>query len=63
MTTGDECHQYADECVRWAAKAKTEDERKTFLDMARAWIQAALLFGGGTAPGATNRTTPLPAQD
>lgn len=49
MTTADECQQYAKECVHWAAQAKTENERKAFLDMARAWRQAALRFGDGTA--------------
>jgi len=62
MTTVDECQQYAKECVRWAAQAKTEDERTAFLDMARAWTQAARRFTGGTALRATDMRTAPPAQ-
>jgi hypothetical protein len=32
-----------EECLRWARNAKTEDERKAFLDMARTWTKAASL--------------------
>jgi hypothetical protein len=62
MTTPDECRQYADECVRWAARAKTQDERQAFLDMASAWTQAALRFAGGAASDATAMMTSPPAQ-
>jgi hypothetical protein len=41
MTTSDEYQRFADECMGWARGAKTEAERKAFLDMARAWMQAA----------------------
>ena len=44
METAAECHQYAEECVRWAARAKTEEQRKGFLEIARAWKEAALLL-------------------
>ena len=47
METAVECHQYAEECVRWAARAKTEEQRKGFLEMARAWREAALLLEEG----------------
>jgi hypothetical protein len=46
MRTATEYQQYAAECTRWANKAKTEAERKAFLDMARAWVQAATRVGG-----------------
>ena len=42
MQTAAECHQYARDCVRWAARSKTEKQRKGFLEMARAWREAAL---------------------
>jgi hypothetical protein len=42
MATSGEYREYAKECVRWAAHAKTEDERTAFLDMARAWTLAAI---------------------
>jgi hypothetical protein len=32
--------KYAEECLRWACDAGTDEERKAFLDMARTWIQA-----------------------
>src|ERR1700730_3257471 len=46
MTTPDEYQQFAEECLRWARDAKTDADRKTFLDMARIWTKAA----GGNAP-------------
>ena len=39
MKTAEEYRQYAEECIRWAGKAKTEEERKSFLDMAFAWTR------------------------
>jgi len=41
MTTDQEYQSYARECILWARAAKTEAERKAFLDMARAWATAA----------------------
>ena len=43
MTTKAEYQQYAGECIRWAAKANTEGERRTFLEMADAWTRVALV--------------------
>jgi hypothetical protein len=37
-----EYRQYARECVRWAAEAKDQEDRETFLEMARAWTRVAL---------------------
>jgi hypothetical protein len=61
MTTPDECRRYAHECVLWAARAKTDDERQAFLDMASAWTEAALRLGGGAASHATAMMTTPPA--
>ena len=44
MQASTECHQYARECIRWAARAKTEEQRKGFLEIALAWREAALLI-------------------
>ena len=44
METAAECHQYAEECVRWAARAKTEEPRKGFLEIAHAWKEAAFVL-------------------
>jgi hypothetical protein len=43
MQTAAECHQYARESVRWAARAKTEEQRRGFLEIGRAWREAAFL--------------------
>ncbi len=42
MNNASAYRQYARECVESAAKASTEVERRTFLDMARTWEHAAL---------------------
>jgi polyhydroxyalkanoate synthesis regulator phasin len=41
MTTTEEFRKFADECMKAAREAKTDVERKAFLDMARAWTKAA----------------------
>jgi hypothetical protein len=33
--------QYAQECVRWAAEAASQEDRETFLQMAKAWTRIA----------------------
>jgi hypothetical protein len=33
--------EYADECMDWAKSAKTDRERKIFLEMAATWLDAA----------------------
>ena len=47
MTTPDEFRQFADECLQAAREAKTDAERKAFLDMAKAWTKAAAQLTGG----------------
>jgi hypothetical protein len=43
MSTVDEYHSFARDCLRWAARARTEEQRKQFLALAHEWRQAALL--------------------
>ena len=43
MLAVDEHHKYARDCLRWAARARTEEQRKQFLTLAHDWRQAALL--------------------
>ena len=43
MTMQSEYRKYAQECVRWAAEANSINERKIFLDMAKAWTSVALI--------------------
>jgi hypothetical protein len=42
--------KYAEECLRWACDAGSDEERKAFLDMARTWIQAAAQHDSAFAP-------------
>jgi hypothetical protein len=50
MTPVIEYLQLANECLRWADSAEAKDQRKAFLEMARAWTQGALLAQGTTIP-------------
>jgi hypothetical protein len=43
MTTAAEYREYAHECARWAAEAKSDEMRQAFLDMANHWLAAAVL--------------------
>jgi hypothetical protein len=42
MATASEYHQYARECLESADRATSENDRKQFINMARAWTVAAL---------------------
>ena len=46
MSTVDEYHKYARDCLRWAARAQTEEQRQRLLSLARDWTQAALGLEG-----------------
>ena len=46
MTTAEEYRHIAEEFFRLAHDAKTEEERKRFLDMALKWSEAAARGGG-----------------
>jgi hypothetical protein len=50
MATVKDFREFADECMRWAVQAHTEDHRKAFLQMASAWTQAALRLEGVLIP-------------
>jgi hypothetical protein len=39
MTTAAEYREYAHECARWAAEAKSDEMRDAFLDMANHWLR------------------------
>jgi hypothetical protein len=49
MSTVDEYHHFARDCLRWAARARTEDQRKQLLTLANDWTQAALRLEGAPA--------------
>ena len=43
MSTLSDYRQYAHECARRAAEAKDDQDRRTFLEMAKAWTRVALV--------------------
>jgi hypothetical protein len=45
-TTATEYRDFAAECLRWATEVDSEDDRKSFLDMARDWTLAAMRLEG-----------------
>jgi hypothetical protein len=56
MSTVEEYHKSARDCLRWAAKARTEEQRKQFLSLAHDWTQAAFANGGGLEEIMNSRT-------
>ena len=50
MSTVDEYRKYARDCLRWAARARTEEQRKQFLGLAQDWTQAASGLEGVQVP-------------
>jgi hypothetical protein len=58
MATVNEFRQFADECLRWAADAESEEHRNAFLGMARAWTQAALRMEGVLIPDMDEQDVP-----
>jgi hypothetical protein len=43
MSEASQFRQYADEALRWAAQATTEKERRSLLQLARTWTEAAAM--------------------
>ena len=62
MTTAEEYRQYANECLRFADEAKTDDQRQAFLDMARDWTLAAMRLEGTLRPDQSDRAVPVDQQ-
>ena len=50
MPDKEEFLRYADEAMRSAVHAKTNEEKQAFLDMARTWGQAAAQLNGNPIP-------------
>jgi len=50
MTSADEYHRYARECLQWASEAESEEQRANFFAMARTWMQAALQMARASSP-------------
>jgi hypothetical protein len=49
MPSAKEYREYVDECIGWAKTAETDHERDIFLQMAKAWMEAALIANGASA--------------
>jgi hypothetical protein len=43
VSSAEDYRAYANECFDWARTARTEREREIFLQMARTWLEAAVL--------------------
>jgi hypothetical protein len=43
MSEANQFRQYADEALRWAAKAATEKEKRSLMRLARTWAEAAVM--------------------
>jgi hypothetical protein len=41
LMTYDQYRQFADACIRWAKNAKSEEKRRSFLEIAAAWADLA----------------------
>jgi hypothetical protein len=56
MLTFDDHQKYARDCLRWAARARTEEQRKELLSLADDWKQAALLIEGRKSASEQDRS-------
>jgi hypothetical protein len=61
MSSAKEYREYATECMEWAKSAKTDQERDIFLQMAKSWMEAALIAGGREAPPPSTPLTKPPS--
>jgi hypothetical protein len=54
MSKADQFRQYAEEAMPWARQAKTETEKRAYIDLALTWTQAAVqsehIFGVNESP-------------
>jgi hypothetical protein len=50
VSTVNEYHMYARDCLRWAAKARTEEQRRQFVSLASDWTHAAAGLEGVLGP-------------
>jgi hypothetical protein len=60
MSTVNDYHTYARDCLRWAARARTEEQRKQLLSLARDWTESALGLEGVSVPPAPPTPILLP---
>ena len=41
MSSAEEYREFAEECLGWAKTARSDQERRIFLQMAEVWLEAA----------------------
>jgi hypothetical protein len=58
-TTAKEYREFAAECIRWATEVDSEDDRNSFLDMARDWTLAAMRLEGTLILSGDQQIEPL----
>jgi hypothetical protein len=59
MATAKEYREFAAECLRWATEVDSEQDRQSFLDMARDWTLAAMRPEGILIPDSEQQLSPL----
>jgi hypothetical protein len=57
MSESDQFRRYADEALRWAVKATTEKERRSLMQLARSWAEAAAMSQNPMLVGVSNSPT------
>ncbi|MGA9891689.1 MAG: hypothetical protein WBQ55_04825 [Xanthobacteraceae bacterium] len=62
MPSAKEYREYVDKCLGWAKSAKTDYERDIYLQMAKGWLEAALIANGSSL-GPTAWTKPPSDED
>jgi hypothetical protein len=59
MTTPNEYREFAAKCLHWATEVDSEEDRQSFLDMARDWTLAAMRLEGILIPDGEQHLSPL----
>jgi hypothetical protein len=62
MSTVNEYHTYARDCLRWAVRARTEEQRRQFLSLASDWTHAAAALEGVLGPEVLQTHEELPGK-
>lgn len=48
MSSAREYRAYMDKCIGWAESAETDHDRKIFLQIAKYWLEAAVIANGAS---------------
>ncbi len=56
--SANEYREYAEECMGWAKTARSDKERVTFIEMAKTWLEAAVLAERADSPSANGAPPP-----